>query len=583
MSSPSPSPNNATTMLDPLKTPAAKKKEDYEDYDLSPPKVTEAKRQTFDEAVRAIKHDFNELRVEWGENEEMRKLVWFMKQDDGTEAELPSDFRRIMLFLYSRNFKKDVGKVHRKAAVKNMLKKGRIRQIILQVIECNGDNSLSFDKDYRAHYIRACLTIHRYFEQTGATGFVPDMSSFTFYLRMQKFGSCFLQAACVAISYLLQAHGVPVSPPDASRLVRHHFNDDQLIKYIVEDHGGDSVGIFKILEEKFFVFQKSNRDPTPFLCHGLGIEAMPFVTMRLKEGPGLVSKFTIPDNFVCSPPSSDLKEKFPRLASYQNWKEIPAEEIPPGLARFTTWNEPAEFIPLNAPSDAGLKENECTLKEKWKALLLRSVEDVDDRSTSITASMSAGSSSCLADNGSLVSPSERSTTGNAPMSKFMDDDAGDDWSHFLNPDHDDDYFSASYEDHDDDDDDDDNSSASYEDHEAGEGAAEISLHAMVLLGHHTVGGSGYWLLQNSWEGPMQLIEVTTEYFIESGAYLYFYSKEFRSPKPEHQWSSVLFCPSPVAESSRLERSDCENWTDDLVHSVPQQKQASSIDDILNDW
>jgi hypothetical protein len=125
MSSPSPSPNNATTMSDPLKTPAAKKKEDYEDYNLSPPKVP-AKRRTFDEAVRAIKYDFNELRVEWEESEEKRKVVWFKKRDDGTEVELPPDFCRILLFLYSRNFKKDVGKDNRRVAVINMHRHPRL-------------------------------------------------------------------------------------------------------------------------------------------------------------------------------------------------------------------------------------------------------------------------------------------------------------------------------------------------------------------------------------------------------------------------------------------------------------------------
>lgn len=143
-------------MPNPGKTPAAKKKEDYEDYDLSPPKVPEKERRTFDKAVRAINNDFTDLRVEW-ENKEKRKLVWFKKKDDGTEVELPSDFRRILLFLYSRNFKQHVGVHVRREEVKRMLQKGRIRKIILQVIKCTGDHSLSFDENYRDHYVRACL------------------------------------------------------------------------------------------------------------------------------------------------------------------------------------------------------------------------------------------------------------------------------------------------------------------------------------------------------------------------------------------------------------------------------------------
>jgi len=276
--------------------------------------------------------------------------------------------------------------------------------------------------------------------------------------------------------------------------------------------------------------------------------------------------FVVPKNFECSPPSSDLKERFPDLARFANWNELPANLIPPGVARFKTWNEPAEFIPLDAPSDSGLKEKEGALKEKWNALLRRSAED-DEQSTTVTASMSADSSPCFADN--VGTPGERSTTGNAPMFKFMEDDFEEDWSHFLEEDGDDD--------------DDDDSSASNEYHEPGEGDA--ILHAMVLLGHRTVDGLGYWVMQNSWEGPTQILEVSTEYLIESGAYLYFYRRKVRSPKPEHQWStekgSSFFCPSPVAEISQLERSDCENWADSLVHSGRRQ-EASDIDGMFVD-
>lgn len=254
----------------------------------------------------------------------------------------------------------------------------------------------------------------------------------------------------------------------------------------------------------------------------------------LQQGPGLVSKFIVPVNFTCSPPSSDLKERWPALAPYYKWDEIPASLIPPRVARFTTWNEPADSIPLAAPSDAGLKAKERALNENWNQLLLRSARD-DDSSTAVTASMPVDSSSFLADNGSQGTPSERSSNENTPIFNFIDGDCkGGDRSHFF------------------DDDDDNSSSVSYEDHERGEGDEE--LHAMILLGHHIVDGSGYWLLQNSWEGPTQIVEVSTEYFIESDAYLYFYKKDSRSPKPEHQWgnNSNFFARLPlqkVANSS----------------------------------
>jgi hypothetical protein len=245
---------------------------------------------------------------------------------------------------------------------------------------------------------------------------------------MQKFGSsCFLQAACVAMSYLLHAHGESVPPANASRLIRHHFDDEQLIKY-VEDDGGDSVGIFKILEEKFFVCPEEyyDRSPIPVLCNELDDKhAFEYATSLLRKGPGLVSKFRVPSNFLCSPPSSDLKIQFPDLAPYEEWAKIPAHLIPPGFARFTKWHELAEFIPLNDPSDAGLKEKERVLKEKWEALLLRSAQDYG-QSTDITPSMSVDSSAGLTANSSLPTLSERSTTGS------MDGDSdGKDWSDFF--------------------------------------------------------------------------------------------------------------------------------------------------------
>ena len=88
---------------------------------------------------------------------------------------------------------------------------------------------------------------------------------------------------------------------------------------------------------------------------------------------------------------------------------------------------------------------------------------------------------------------------------------------------------------------------------------------------------------------MQLLEVSNEYLIESGAYLYFYDMYNRSPKPKDQWEMGSFCcPSPVAESSLLERSDCENWYDYLVHFLqreeePDMKEESDFDDWSMYW
>ena len=80
-----------------------------------------------------------------------------------------------------------------------------------------------------------------------------------------------------------------------------------------------------------------------------------------------------------------------------------------------------------------------------------------------------------------------------------------------------------------------------------------SLHSMVLLGHYVEDGTRYWLLQNSWVGPTQVIELSTDYFRQSEACLYFLG--LRSPKD----ANIDSCASPISESSQLERSDCKDW------------------------
>jgi hypothetical protein len=118
----------------------------------------------------------------------------------------------------------------------------------------------------------------------------------------------------------------------------------------------------------------------------------------------------------------------------------------------------------------------------------------------------------------------------------------------------------------------------------GEGADDALMHAMVLLGYRIVNGSIYWILQNSWTGPMQIMEFSNEYLAKSGAYIYFYSKEDHRPKPQEILNrninspSSIFNPSPVAESSQFERADCESWHDSLVHPEPEQKPGVYFDD-----
>ena len=59
-----------------------------------------------------------------------------------------------------------------------------------------------------------------------------------------------------------------------------------------------------------------------------------------------------------------------------------------------------------------------------------------------------------------------------------------------------------------------------------------------------------------------MIELSTDYFRQSEACLYFLGRELRSPKDANIDSAV--CASPISESRRLEQSDSENWEYHLV-------------------
>ena len=53
------------------------------------------------------------------------------------------------------------------------------------------------------------------------------------------------------------------------------------------------------------------------------------------------------------------------------------------------------------------------------------------------------------------------------------------------------------------------------------GEGDTKLHAMILLGCRVVAGATHWLLQNSWEGPVLIIEVSAECFMSLDAHLCF--------------------------------------------------------------
>jgi len=75
-------------------------------------------------------------------------------------------------------------------------------------------------------------------------------------------------------------------------------------------------------------------------------DCLAYALKLIGDGPGLVSKFLVPENFVCVRMTDDKR---------------------PGVARFTKWNEAATFVPLESPTDDASLEQEEMLNQKWKA------------------------------------------------------------------------------------------------------------------------------------------------------------------------------------------------------------------------
>jgi hypothetical protein len=174
-----------------------------------------------------------------------------------------------------------------------------------------------------------------------------------------------------------------------------------------------------------------------------------------------------------------------------------------GYIRFTTWGEQGEFIPLDPPADESQREEERALMDRCRTFF---ADNSKSRETVVVSKKSSSDS---------ISNEAKDEAQN--ISEKVDD------------------------------------------------PVEYELHAMILLGYRVDEKTGetYWVLQNSWTG-MPLIEVSTEYFMRSAATITFLSKG-RTPKAKaHMPVSLETCPSPVAECSQLERSDCEDWSDSLL-------------------
>ena len=97
-------------------------------------------------------------------------------------------------------------------AERNRLEAARDRMSL--VLRAEGDEDRTKNGTDKMRYVKNCMTIVRYIRQEDTAGFVDDMPSLTYYFRNQKYGStCFVQAVCVCISYLLQSYGNKIPPP----------------------------------------------------------------------------------------------------------------------------------------------------------------------------------------------------------------------------------------------------------------------------------------------------------------------------------------------------------------------------------
>ena len=562
----------------PIVSPAGEEEteEDFDSYDITPPTLLNEKQRTFKQVVEAIQNDFDLLRLQ----EVNGKWEWYNIK---TGREMSRDSCRILLFLYSRQFMIRNTKDARKASARSLLRNNLSKQRLLHILECTGDTDLSGDFGNQHNYLRACTTVMRYFDQDGAVGFREDMSTMKYFIRRQQKGnSCFLQAPCVTMSYLLQAFGKDAPPANASRLIRNSFSDEQLFQY-AKDMGGDSCAIFKILEKKYFSCSSRDRSPEVFLARKLNQKTRrDALADELQQVPAMISKFAVPLNFKCASPSDDMREQYPHLDAEIStleregdaskladvWNHLPSESIPPGIARFTEWNEPAEFIVLKSPSDDLLQRVESQFRKKLKehspnkcdgAVRGANAECMPE-SSSVERSYCGGNSShtCCA------STNDTFSEGDNLSSLFSGcEDEDDSWSTHDN---------------------------SYN-RELVEGTADEGqqLHAMVLLGRRRgKNGSDWWLLQNSWAGPMQIIEVSTDFLRQSEASICIYSNDgSREPKSEREWEAgnleSLACRSPIAESCELERSDCESWFDSVIYGksqpLPDEDEENFFDEL----
>ena len=200
------------------------------------------------------------------------------------------DKTKCLVFLYGRGFYVNDEKDRRKRKVKAILEKPSAIERCKRLLESEGaDRDLTASN--RELYLQLCRTLHRYFQQEGSFGFLPNDNNdgAEYYFRMQRQGNCFMHSPCVMMPYLFQSRGIKeCHPVDLSKFVRRTFNDSDLFNYIVKDSGGDGSAFLKMMLKSLFEEQPK-------------IESYPYDAViergfdlrgKLKKyGPGIVTGF----------------------------------------------------------------------------------------------------------------------------------------------------------------------------------------------------------------------------------------------------------------------------------------------------
>ena len=166
---------------------------------------------------------------------------------------------------------------------------------LLQIVSAEGDID-TFSQNHEL-YKNVCKTYELYLQKEESVGFL-QASEATLFVRHQKDGNCFLQAPCVLAAYWQQKHGLTEGAPvDVSKFIRHSFTDDQLIKYVIENNGGDSIDVLKkIISEDISTFKGSYLELNPE-----NIEKC-----LSQYGAGLVSSFKVDSKFANAIANSKL-------------------------------------------------------------------------------------------------------------------------------------------------------------------------------------------------------------------------------------------------------------------------------------